>query len=229
MILNKIKNTVGTITNNILNNVVSPMDRLEYHLENKQAELKEVMNNITKLHTEISKLKKSQKTIESDIDEAVKSAKHALSTENEELAKKILERKVSLESSKERNEAFINELNGKEAALKNQSLIFKQSIEDIKSQINVLKMDNSIADVKLSVAEHTSTLNDDSFEINKQFERAEDIIDDKSSRADAILDLEEDGAYDVLTNKDDVGDAIKKTSIDAKVSDELAKLKEDMQ
>jgi hypothetical protein len=96
---------------------------------------------------------------------------------------------------------------------------YEVSIEEIKLQITQLNTESKISNVKVKIAETTAGLGDNDFQIEKNLAQGKEIVAKENARADAIMELKEEGLYG---KRDDPVDSFLSES---KADEELAAMK----
>ncbi|MFA5394941.1 MAG: PspA/IM30 family protein [Methanogenium sp.] len=223
--LNKFKTSFGSFINKLTDRLTSPCERLEYLKVKKEEELLQVMSAVTDLAGKIKELEKAQRTTLRSIDAAKNAAYVAVKDGSEDQARKIFERKVSLETTYNSTQILIDDTIKRLEQLKINASEFEAYINDIKAKISQLETENKIADVKLQIAESTAGLNMDSFEINRNLKEGREQVDAHNARVEAITELDSQGVYNGIKGIDNVDAQIDSLNSKSKIDAEFEALK----
>jgi phage shock protein A len=206
--------------NKFTNSITTPLERLQYLQEQKEEELRSVRSNVTDLHSSIKELEKNQENLLKSITDATEAAERAVAEGVDDAqVKKIIIRKNHLNKSYVDNQAYVSDTRAKLANLKALVKEYEVSIEEIKLQITQLNTESKISNVKVKIAETTAGLGDNDFQIEKNLAQGKEIVAKENARADAIMELKEEGLYG---KRDDPVDSFLSES---KADEELAAMK----
>jgi phage shock protein A len=221
----KVKVMCGTLVNKLTNCFTSPLERLEYLQEQKEDELREVLQNVTDLTGNIKELEAGQIKTKQAIINATEAAERGVK-DNVPDAQilKIIARKNNLQQSYDENAKYLEDTQAKLVTLKAQVKEYEASIDEIKLQITQLNTESKISGVKVKIAHTTAGLDSNNYQINKNLQQGKAQVARENAQADAILELQQEGFYEPLNGATD-GDIVDKTLSDSKAKDELAALK----
>ena len=226
MLFEKIKTMFGTIINKITNCMTTPLERLEYLLEKKEEELRNVCQNVTDLTANIKELEKSQEKSLSSIAEAKRAAENGVKDGVPDTAiLKIIARGNNLQVQYDENQKYLVDTKAKLETLKMNVKEYEAGINETKLQITQLATESKISGVKIKIAETTCGLGDNDFQINKNLKQGREQVNKENAQADAIMELNGEGVYDGLTGKNGVEGQIAGINSDAKAKADLAEMK----
>ena len=145
-------------------------------------------------------------------------AKIALQAGNEDLARKALENKVSVDSNIAQFQASYESISSQVAELKDRVSILKSKLEEARAKQNTLIARARMADVQKNVA--TAISSTDSSSAFSKLEKMERKVEGKEAEAKAFSEI----ANDTMFAKDEFAELEKNSSIDS----ELARLKAEL-
>lgn len=228
MLFNKLKTVLGTMFNNILECCTSPLERLEYQRDMLEEDRRKTLESLTELETNIRTLENNQAATQKAINEAQQAAKEAVKQGLDDSAKKILTRKISLESTFESNKEYLAKIRESLTNLKLKIKEYEADIDNVNASITQLKTESKIAEVKVKIAETTSGIGMNTYEINKDLQKGRAIADEQNARADAIEQLNAEGMYDGLRGKGGVDGEIASLISGTNAEAELIKIKQEL-
>jgi phage shock protein A len=227
MLCQKIKVMIGTIINKVTNCMTTPLERLEYLQEKKEAKHRETLQDITEVSGNIKELEAGQAKLATSINEATLAAENAVKDgASDDAVTKIIIRRNSLKAQYTENQKYLDDTKLKLENWKAQVKELEAAISEVKLQIVQLTTAKKISGVKIKIAKTTAGLDETEYQLNQNLKLGKAEVDKENAQADAIMELKDEGVYDSLSSSNiGVDGEIEKINNEAMAKSDLAELK----
>jgi phage shock protein A len=210
----------------LFDRVEDPGEMLDYSYERQVQQLASLRSAVADL---VTAKKLVQRQSESRRAEAVKlevGARRALQAGDEQLARRVLERKQFISDELNGLDQQVADLEAQQAQMVASERAIRAKVERFRSQKEVTKAQYSAAKASLAVGEAAAGLSAEFADIGLATQRIQDRVENLSARAGALEELERAGALDMPgSGESDIDRQIRELTSGAGVDAELEKLK----
>jgi phage shock protein A len=215
----------------LLDQAEDPRETLDYSYERQLELLQQVKRGIVEVTTSKKRLELQADRIEADLAKADDQARRALAAGREDLARIVLQRKVSAQQQLESLEQQIQGLDAEQQKLMDAEQRLTAKVEAFRTRKEVIKAQYSAAEAQVKIGEAVSGISEEMSDIGLAIERAENKTQELQARAGAIDELVQTGVltdYTQVGTSADVDQQLAQLGADASVEAELAKLKQEL-
>lgn len=216
-ILTRFKEIMASNINALLDKAEDPEKMVDQCLRNLNSDLGKVKAETASIMAEEQRVKRELDECISDISKMEKYAIKALEANNEEDARKFLEKKSELKNKEVELQGAYNLASSNSAQMREMHDKLVRDIGELESRKAMIKGKMSVARTQEKLNKMGSSLNDANKSISS-FERMEEKANRALDEANAMAELNK-------SNKDDIKDLAAKYDNNTDVDDELAKLK----
>jgi phage shock protein A len=207
----------------------NPMVTLDYSYEQLRQQQVKFRQALVEFTTEQKSLEATANSLETDAAKAEQGAKLFLGKGDEASARKMLERKVGIQSNLESTRTQLEELNKRGEIMRAQSAQLDERLRNFATQKETEKALYQAAKASAQVGEITTGIGEGAAEATQAIERAREKRKKLEARAGAISSLMADGTLqDQLTGDTAIDHELASLASSAAVESELDRLKADM-
>lgn len=219
--------------NNILDKAEDPRETLEYSYQKQVEQLQQVRRGVAEVVTSKKRIELQLNKLQQMAAQWDHDARDAVSAGRDDLAQEALTRKQGVVGQMQGLETQIADLEKEEHRLQDAQQKLSLKVETFRTQKEVIKAQYSAAQAQVKIGEAFSGLGEDMADVNMALQRAQDKTQSLQARAQAIDSLSEassstlqlDAAH---SSGDSIRDELNRLKGSSSVTDELAKLKEEM-
>jgi phage shock protein A len=209
---------MGTVVqakmNKIMNRIEDPRETLDVSYE-KQLELSQ--------RVELQKAK-----LQMSIDKLDAQARDALQSNREDLARKALENKATLQAQSAALDQQIADLNDQQQKLMAAESRLSAKVEAFRTKKETIKAQYSAAEAQVKVTESVTGISEEMVDVGLAVQRAEEKTENMKARSAALDELLESGTLTDLSGGDEIENELAKVKAKSTVEDDLAKMKSEM-
>jgi phage shock protein A len=207
----------------------NPMVTLDYSYDQLRVQQVKFRQALVEFTTEQKSLEATARSLEGDVAKAEQGAKLFLTKGDEASARKMLERKVGIQSSLESTRGQLEELNTRGEIMRRQSAELDERLRRFATEKETEKALYQAAKASAQVGEITTGIGEGAAEATQAIERAREKRKKLEARAGAINSLMADGTLtDQLTGESAIDHELASLASNAAVESELDRLKADM-
>ncbi|MDD1751840.1 MAG: PspA/IM30 family protein, partial [Methanotrichaceae archaeon] len=166
--------------------------------------------------------------LQASIDKMDVQAREALKSNREDLAKMALERKVVLQSQTAGLDQQIAELDIELQKLTEADSRLSTKVESFRAKKETLKAQYSAAEAQVKITESVTGISEEMADVGMAVQRAEDKTETMKARSAALDELLASGVLEDYSGSDQIEKELAKAKTQSAISDELAKLKQEM-
>lgn len=194
--LDSVKNILEGKANKIIDENTDPNEQLDLAYMKMQGVVEKAEKNLVGVTASIARLRGIKKGLEVKIERADAEARAMVERGKDDLAKKFIEDKLRLQGELNSVAAQTEGIKTDEDKLKFAISKLKSDMTALNTKKETLKAQHSAADAQVKITESLTGLSDDTIDIGKAIQKAEEKIDAKTARADAIEELTNFGILD---------------------------------
>jgi phage shock protein A len=227
-LLDRMSTVIKAKMNKIMGKIEDPRETLDYSYEKQLDLLQNVRKGVAEVATSKKRLELQKARLQSSIDKMDVQAREALKANREDLAKMALERKVVLQSQIADLGQQIAELNSELQKLTEAESRLNTKVESFRAKKETLKAQYSAAEAQVKVTESVTGISEEMADVGMAVQRAEDKTETMKARSAALDELLASGVLEDFSESDQIEKELAKAKAQSAVSDELAKLKQEM-
>jgi phage shock protein A len=227
-LLDRMSTVIKAKMNKIMGKIEDPRETLDYSYEKQLDLLQNVRKGVAEVATSKKRLELQKARRQSSIDKMDVQAREALKANREDLAKMALERKVVLQSQIADLGQQIAELNSELQKLTEAESRLNTKVESFRAKKETLKAQYSAAEAQVKVTESVTGISEEMADVGMAVQRAEDKTETMKARSAALDELLASGVLEDFSESDQIEKELAKAKAQSAVSDELAKLKQEM-
>ena len=212
--------------NAILNRAENPTEDLDYAYTQMKDGISEVEEAIKTTRTQIVRLKRRQERLEDEVEHHNEQAREAMGQDREDLARRALTKKKTKMNVIEELDGQIEALHSQEESLDQKLSKYRTRVSEFRTEKETMKARYEAADSMTNVQEIISGLDTDG--AGAAIEDAESSIEEMEARAQAVDELQSDGAFNSPLQDDDIESELHDLTTASEVEDELGTLKSEM-
>ena len=227
-LLDRMSTVIKAKMNKIMGKIEDPRETLDYSYEKQLDLLQNVRKGVAEVATSKKRLELQKARLQSSIDKMDVQAREAIKANREDLAKMALERKVVLQSQIANLDQQIAELDSELQKLTEAESRLSTKVESFRAKKETLKAEYSAAEAQVKVTESVTGISEEMADVGMAVQRAEDKTETMKARSTALDELLASGVLEDFSESDQIEKELAKAKAQSTVSDELAKLKQEM-
>jgi phage shock protein A len=227
-LLDRMSTIIKAKMNKIMGKIEDPRETLDYSYEKQLDLLQNVRKGVAEVATSKKRLELQKVRLQASIDKMDVQAREALKSNREDLAKMALERKVVLQSQIAGLDQQIAELDGELQKLTEAESRLSTKVESFRAKKETIKAQYSAAEAQVKVTESVTGISEEMADVGMAVQRAEDKTETMKARSAALDELLAAGVLEDYSGSDRIEKELGKAKAQSAVSDELAKLKQEM-
>jgi len=223
---------MGTVVqakmNKIMNRIEDPRETLDVSYE-KQLELSQnVKRGVAEVTTSKKRVELQKAKLQMSIDKLDAQAKEALQSNREDLARKALENKATLQAQSAALDQQIADLDDQQQKLMAAESRLSAKVEAFRTKKETIKAQYSAAEAQVKVTESVTGISEEMADVGLAVQRAEEKTENMKARSAALDELLESGTLTDLSGGDEIENELAKIKAKSTVEDDLAKMKSEM-
>ncbi|MDD1757397.1 MAG: PspA/IM30 family protein [Methanotrichaceae archaeon] len=227
-LLDRMSAIVNSKISKIMNRFEDPRETLDYSYEKQLDLLQNVRKGVAEVATSKKRLELQKARLQASIDKMDVQAREALKSNREDLAKMALERKVVLQSQTAGLDQQIAELDIELQKLTEADSRLSTKVESFRAKKETLKAQYSAAEAQVKITESVTGISEEMADVGMAVQRAEDKTETMKARSAALDELLASGVLEDYSGSDQIEKELAKAKTQSAISDELAKLKQEM-
>jgi len=223
----RMKAVFSAKTSKALDKLEDPRETLDYSYQKQLELLQQVRRGVAEVATSRKRVELQAGQLNTQIDKLTVSAKRALETGREDLAREALTRKSGLQQQLAELQTQHSALQAEEERLVRASQQLQARVDAFRTRKETIKATYTAAEAQTKITEAFSGLGQELGDVGQAIQRAEDKTAQLQARSLAVDELLASGALNDPTGlgQDDITRELDALASSAQVDDELAALK----
>ena len=226
--LDRMSTVVQAKMNKIMDKIEDPRETLDVSYEKQLQLLQNVKRGVAEVTTSKKRLELQKAKLQMSLDKLDGQAKEALQAGREDLARKALENKASLQAQSATLDQQIADLNDQQQKLMDAESRLATKVESFRTKKETIKAQYSAADAQVKITESVTGISEEMADVGMAVQRAEEKTENMKARSAALDELLESGTLTDYSGSDDLDRELAKVKAQSSVNDMLAKMKEEM-
>jgi phage shock protein A len=214
--------------NKIMDKIEDPRETLDVSYEKQLQLLQNVKRGVAEVTTSKKRLELQKAKLQMSLDKLDGQAKEALQAGREDLARKALENKASLQAQSTTLDQQIADLNDQQQKLMDAESRLATKVESFRTKKETIKAQYSAADAQVKITESVTGISEEMADVGMAVQRAEEKTENMKARSAALDELLESGTLTDYSGSNDLDRELAKVKAQSSVNDMLAKMKEEM-
>ena len=227
-LLDRMSTVVQAKMNKIMDKIEDPRETLDVSYEKQLQLLQNVKRGVAEVTTSKKRLELQKAKLQMSLDKLDGQAKEALQAGREDLARKALENKASLQAQSATLDQQIADLNDQQQKLMDAESRLATKVESFRTKKETIKAQYSAADAQVKITESVTGISEEMADVGMAVQRAEEKTENMKARSAALDELLESGTLTDYSGSDDLDRELAKVKAQSSVNDMLAKMKEEM-
>jgi len=223
---------MGTVVqakmNKIMDRIEDPRETLDVSYEKQLELLQNVKRGVAEVTTSKKRVELQKAKLQMNIDKLDAQAKDALQSNREDLARKALENKATLQAQSAALDEQIADLNDQQQKLMAAESRLSAKVEAFRTKKETIKAQYSAAEAQVKVTESVTGISEEMADVGLAVQRAEEKTENMKARSAALDELLESGTLTDLSGGDEIENELAKIKAKSTVEDDLAKMKSEM-
>lgn len=224
-LLSRVKTILGAKANQALDNVEDPTQTLDYSYSKMEEALQETKRHIIDVVTAKKQLEMQRNALQDKATQYDTDAQEAVKAGRDDLATQALTLKSPIQQEIDGLNTHIASIQAEEDKLHHAQEQLEQKITTFKNQKEVMKAQYSAAKADVQVNETIHGISQHAEDVSNTLERAQDKISQMQARAGALDEMEDTSSFNSSDDADPVRAQLNASSTSQSVSDELKRLK----
>ena len=226
--LDRMSTVVQAKMNKIMDKIEDPRETLDVSYEKQLQLLQNVKRGVAEVTTSKKRLELQKAKLQMSLDKLDGQAKEALQAGREDLARKALENKASLQAQSATLDQQITDLNDQQQKLMDAESRLATKVESFRTKKETIKAQYSAADAQVKITESVTGISEEMADVGMAVQRAEEKTENMRARSAALDELLESGTLTDYSGSDDLDRELAKVKAQSSVNDMLAKMKEEI-
>src|SRR5512136_408117 len=214
--------------NKIMNKVEDPRETLDLSYEKQLELLQNVKRGVAEVTTSKKRVELQKAKLQMSIDKLDAQAREALQSNREDLARKALENKATLQAQAASLDQQIADLNDQQQKLMAAESRLATKVESFRTKKETIKAEYSAAEAQVKVTESVTGISEEMADVGLAVQRAEEKTENMKARSAALDELLEAGTLTDLTGGTELEQEIAQAKAKSNVDDELERMKAEM-
>jgi phage shock protein A len=214
--------------NKIMDKIEDPRETLDVSYEKQLQLLQNVKRGVAEVTTSKKRLELQKAKLQMSLDKLDGQAKEALQAGREDLARKALENKASLQAQSVTLDQQIADLNDQQQKLMDAESRLATKVESFRTKKETIKAQYSAADAQVKITESVTGISEEMADVGMAVQRAEEKTENMKARSAALDELLESGTLTDYSGSNDLDRELAKVKAQSSVNDMLAKMKEEI-
>ena len=226
--LDRMSTVVQAKMNKIMDKIEDPREVLDVSYEKQLQLLQNVKRGVAEVTTSKKRIELQKAKLQMSIDKLDSQAKEAIQANREDLARKALENKASLQAQSNTLDQQITDLNDQQQKLMAAESRLATKVESFRTKKETIKAQYSAADAQVKITESVTGISEEMADVGMAVQRAEEKTENMKARSAALDELLESGTLTDLSGGDEIESELAKVKAKSTVEEELAKMKGEM-
>jgi len=226
--LDRMSTVVQAKMNKIMDKIEDPRETLDVSYEKQLQLLQNVKRGVAEVTTSKKRLELQKAKLQMGLDKLDGQAKEALQAGREDLARKALENKASLQAQSATLDQQIADLQDQQQKLMDAESRLATKVESFRTKKETIKAQYSAADAQVKITESVTGISEEMADVGMAVQRAEEKTENMRARSAALDELLESGTLTDYSGSDDLTQELAKAKAQSSVNDMLAKMKEEI-
>lgn len=226
--LDRMSTVVQAKMNKIMDKIEDPRETLDVSYEKQLQLLQNVKRGVAEVTTSKKRLELQKAKLQMGLDKLDGQAKEALQAGREDLARKALENKASLQAQSATLDQQIADLQEQQQKLMDAESRLATKVESFRTKKETIKAQYSAADAQVKITESVTGISEEMADVGMAVQRAEEKTENMKARSAALDELLESGTLTDYSGSDDLDRELAKVKAQSSVNDMLAKMKEEI-
>jgi len=226
--LDRMSTVVQAKMNKIMDKIEDPRETLDVSYEKQLQLLQNVKRGVAEVTTSKKRLELQKAKLQMNLDRLDGQAKEALQVGREDLARKALENKASLQAQSATLDQQIADLQNQQQKLMDAESRLATKVESFRTKKETIKAQYSAADAQVKITESVTGISEEMADVGMAVQRAEEKTENMKARSAALDELLESGTLTDYSGGDDLTRELAKVKAQSSVDDMLAKMKEEI-
>jgi phage shock protein A len=226
--LDRMSTVVQAKMNKIMDKIEDPRETLDVSYEKQLQLLQNVKRGVAEVTTSKKRLELQKAKLQMGLDKLDGQAKEALQAGREDLARKALENKASLQAQSATLDQQIADLQDQQQKLMDAESRLAIKVESFRTKKETIKAQYSAADAQVKITESVTGISEEMADVGMAVQRAEEKTENMKARSAALDELLESGTLTDYSGSDDLDRELAKVKAQSSVNDMLAKMKEEI-
>jgi len=214
--------------NKIMDRIEDPRETLDVSYEKQLQLLQNVKRGVAEVATSKKRLDLQKAKLQLNLDKLDGQAREALQTGREDLARKALENKASIQAQMATLDQQTADLAEQQRKLMEAESRLATKVEAFRTKKETIKAQYSAADAQVKITESVTGISEEMADVGMAVQRAEEKTENMRARSAALDELLESGTLTDYSGGDDLDRELAKAKAQSSVNDMLAKMKEEM-
>jgi len=214
--------------NKIMDKIEDPRETLDVSYEKQIQLLQNVKRGVAEVTTSKKRLELQKAKLQMNLDKLDGQAKEALLAGREDLARKALENKASLQAQSATLDQQIADLQDQQQKLMDAESRLATKVESFRTKKETIKAQYSAADAQVKITESVTGISEEMADVGMAVQRAEEKTENMKARSAALDELLESGTLTDYSGGNDLDRELAKVKAQSSVNDMLAKMKEEI-
>ncbi len=226
--LDRMSTVVQAKMNKIMDKIEDPREVLDVSYEKQLQLLQNVKRGVAEVTTSKKRIELQKAKLQMSIDKLDSQAKEAIQANREDLARKALENKASLQAQSNSLDQQITDLNDQQQKLMAAESRLATKVESFRTKKETIKAQYSAADAQVKITESVTGISEEMADVGMAVQRAEEKTENMKARSAALDELLESGTLTDYSGGDEIENELAKVKAKSTVEEELAKMKAEM-
>jgi phage shock protein A len=214
--------------NKIMDKIEDPREVLDVSYEKQLQLLQNVKRGVAEVTTSKKRIELQKAKLQVSIDKLDSQAKEAIQANLEDLARKALENKASLQAQSNSLDQQITDMNDQQQKLMAAESRLATKVESFRTKKETIKAQYSAADAQVKITESVTGISEEMADVGMAVQRAEEKTENMKARSAALDELLESGTLSDYSGGDEIENELAKVKAKSTVEEELAKMKAEM-
>jgi len=214
--------------NKIMDRIEDPRETLDVSYEKQLQLLQNVKRGVAEVATSKKRLDLQKAKLQLNLDKLDGQAREALQAGREDLARRALENKASIQAQMATLDQQIADLAEQQRKLMEAESRLATKVEAFRTKKETIKAQYSAADAQVKITESVTGISEEMADVGMAVQRAEEKTENMRARSAALDELLESGTLTDYSGGDDLDRELAKVKAQSSVNDMLAKMKEEM-
>ena len=226
--LDRMSTVVQAKMNKIMDRIEDPRETLDVSYEKQLQLLQNVKRGVAEVATSKKRLDLQKAKLQLNLDKLDGQAREALQAGREDLARRALENKASIQAQMATLDGQIADLAEQQRKLMEAESRLATKVEAFRTKKETIKAQYSAADAQVKITESVTGISEEMADVGMAVQRAEEKTENMRARSAALDELLESGTLTDYSGGDDLDSELAKAKAQSSVNDMLAKMKEEM-
>lgn len=226
--LDRMSTVVQAKMNKIMDKIEDPREVLDVSYEKQLQLLQNVKRGVAEVTTSKKRIELQKAKLQVSIDKLDSQAKEAIQANLEDLARKALENKASLQAQSNSLDQQITDMNDQQQKLMAAESRLATKVESFRTKKETIKAQYSAADAQVKITESVTGISEEMADVGMAVQRAEEKTENMKARSAALDELLESGTLTDYSGGDEIENELAKVKAKSTVEEELAKMKAEM-